>query len=240
MTGYLWDQGVSGDEAFVNVHLYTSAKLEFEAQGKTVTVEQESNWPWESDVTFQVSSPVKTVLRLRLPAWSKEEYTLTPAASDNDVSITKGYLILSPSYVAANPSFILKVHNLVPRFITPHPYTNQHTLTLARGPIIYCAEDTDNPWEMNHFKDIVIKRGSPVSEEVRVAEQTGETYVALRTKCWRRDMGEWENTGTGDGCAREAGEVRLVDEREIVLVPYYARANRGGRGHMRVGFVRGD
>ena len=71
-------------------------------------------------------------------------------------------------------------------------------------------------------------------------EQTGEMYVALKTTCWRRDMVKWADRKTGDGCAREAGEMRFVDERELILVPYYARANRGGRGHLRVGFVRGD
>ena len=233
--GYLWDYGASGDGVFVNVHLYTSAKVEFDVKGESVSVEQTSNWPWENEVAFKVASPVETTLRLRLPAWSKEKYALTPAASPNEISVGKGYLVLSPSYIARNPSFTLEIHNLAARYIAPHPYTNQHTLTLARGPIIYCAEDADNPWETNHFKDVVLKRDSAVREETGVAEVTGETYVALRTKCWTRKLGKMD-----EGCAGEAGEVVLGDERELVLVPYYVRANRGGRGHMRVGLLRGD
>lgn len=233
--GYLWDYGESGDGAFVNVHLYTSARVEFETKGGKVSVEQTSNWPWESDVAFKVSSPVKATLRLRLPAWSKGGYTLTPAPSSAEVSVTKGYLELSPSYVAANPVFTLNIHNLAPRYIAPHPYTNQHTLTLARGPIVYCAEDVDNPWETNHFKDVVIKSGTPVSEETRVAEATGEKYVVLKTMCWGKEVG-----GMEEGCAGEVGEERFGGERELVLVPYYIRANRGGKGHMRVGLVRGN
>ena len=31
----------------------------------------------------------------------------------------------------------------------------------------------------------------------------------------------------------------LVDEQSIVYVPYYFRANSGGKGHMRVGLVKG-
>ncbi|KAL2111628.1 hypothetical protein VUR80DRAFT_9701 [Thermomyces stellatus] len=233
--GYLWDYGESSDGAFVNVHLYTSAKMEFDTKEGRMLVEQTSDWPWESEVAFKVSSPVKTTMRLRLPAWSKGGYSLTPTPSSSETSVAQGYLELSPSYIAAHPSFTLKIHNLAPRYIAPHPHTNQHTLTLARGPIVYCAEDADNPWEQNHFKDIVLKRGSPVSEETREAEATGEKYVALKTKCWRREVGAME-----EGCAGEVGETNLVEEREIVLVPYYIRANRGGKGHMRVGFVRGD
>lgn len=232
--GYLWDHGEEGDGAFVNIHLYSSANVEFETKGGVVSVEQSSNWPWESNVAFKVSAPIKTTLRLRIPAWSKGGYTLTPAPSSGETNLTKGYLELSPSYVAANPSFTLEIHNLAPRYIAPHPYTNQHTLTLARGPIVYCAEDVDNPWETNHFKNVALKSGSPVQEETRVAKETGETYVVLRTTCWRRTIGE-----LGEGCAGEVGEQTFGGERELVLVPYYIRANRGGKGHMIVGFIRG-
>lgn len=37
------------------------------------------------------------------------------------------------------------------RILVSHPLTNQNTLTIARGPVVYCVEDFDNPWVQDHF-----------------------------------------------------------------------------------------
>ena len=81
----------------------------------------------------------------------------------------------------------------------------------------------------------MLKSSRAVAEEVQVAEEIGETHVVLKTKCWRREV-----RGMEEGCAGEVRETKFVDERDIVFVPYYIRANRGGKGHIRVGFFRGD
>ncbi|OAA76001.1 hypothetical protein LEL_05685 [Akanthomyces lecanii RCEF 1005] len=242
--GYLWDYGGSGNDAFVTVHLYTTAKVTFDLDGKSITLEQKSNWPWDGVISFRLEAPafVRTTIRLRLPAWCQGQYEITPAPSVEQVQIFKGYLTLDSAYGNANPSFKLQIKNFGPRYIAPHPYTNQNTLALARGPIIYCAEDADNAWEKNHFKDVVIRAGSAIEEERRTFDETGEEYLALRTTCSVRSMKNWNEKPVGE----EPGTSQLDDsigeigeQRDIVLVPYYFRANRGGRGHMRVGLLKG-
>ena len=253
--GYLWDYGSdSPSSAFINVHLYTTAKLTFTipsqpetAHSDTITLTQTSNYPWEGTISFSLSAPpfVSTTLRLRLPAWSKNQYTLSPAlspspsASPNTPSITSGgYLSLPPSYVASNPNFTLSLSGFTPRYLTPHPYTNQNTVTLARGPIIYCAEDVDNAWEENHFKDVVVSAGGEVKEERRVYERTGEEYVELEVGCWSRGVKVEGEVGEPGREVEELVERGVGGERMLVLVPYYFRANRPGKGQMRVGFQR--
>lgn len=236
--GYLWDYGSTKDTAFVNVHLYTTATLTFEVNGRPFTLEQTSNWPWEGKVAFRASVPDSTsaTIRLRLPLWSGDEYVLEPAPSSGDVSVTKGgYVTLSPAYLSSNPSFSITIGGFSPRYVAPHPHTNQRTLTLARGPVVYCAEDADNSWEANHFKDTALSRNSPVSEESRVDETTGEEYVALRTTSWQRLLPSLDGGRSGGEPGFEASEETFGQERELVLVPYYFRANRGGKGQMRVG-----
>lgn len=145
-------------------------------------------------------------------------------------------MVLPPSYVESNTTFSVEIHNFKPRFLAPHPYTNQRTLTLARGPIIYCVEDVDNAWEHNHFKDVAIMASADVHEEERVAEVTGERYIALRTTGWSRSQAKWDDRRPGSlpGIDEEK-ETALGTERSLVFIPYYFRANRGGRGHMKVG-----
>lgn len=239
--GYLWDFGGSEAEAFVNVHLYTTAKVDFEVDGKRVALEQKSGWPWDGNIAFQLSAPehLRTTIRLRLPGWSQAQYVLTPAPSSEQISISKGYLELDPTYTAANTSFTLQIQNFGPRYIAPHPYTNQNTLTLARGPIIYCAEDVDNTWENNHFKDVMVRTGSPIAEEKRIFEDTGEEYVALKSTCWVRSMNSWKEKQSGGEPGMTTQDDVLGEQRDIVFVPYYFRANRAGKGHMRVGLLKG-
>ncbi|KAI8690562.1 hypothetical protein LRP88_07830 [Fusarium phalaenopsidis] len=230
--GYLWDYGHEESNAFINVHLYTGAELTFDANGLPVTLQQRSNWPWEGKVDFQLSAPssLRVVIRLRLPAWSKRAYILTPSPQPGTVKVEKGYICLDPAYVSENPSFSLQVLGFEPRYLSPHPYTNQRTLTLARGPIVYCIEDADNPWETNHFKDIFLRTDSKVTEKMVTDEKTGEEYVSLQSKCWKQSISTHASLKVdGDSAA----------PRDLVFVPYYFRANRGGKGQMRVGLMNG-
>ncbi|KAJ4335809.1 hypothetical protein N0V95_008803 [Ascochyta clinopodiicola] len=168
--GYLWHFGGHEKGAYINVHLYTSAKVAFSAGGSSVQLEQSSNWPWDGTVAFALQNPdkVPTTIRLRIPAWADNQFTLNPPLSSSNTKpapIEKGYLALSQEYLASNPKFSLKISGFEARWVEPHPYTNQNTVFLARGPVIYCAEDAQNLWETDHFKNVVVKPGWPVTEE---------------------------------------------------------------------------
>jgi DUF1680 family protein len=65
--------------------------------------------------------------------------------------VEKNYLALPAEWLRLNPNFRLHIP-FKPRLLTPHPFTNQDTITIARGPIIYCLEDVDNDWVTDHFK----------------------------------------------------------------------------------------
>lgn len=261
--GYLWDHGVDAETAYINVHLYTSATLSFSTPTGTVSLQQRSDWPWDGAVSFTLTSTsesaVTVTLRLRIPAWANGEFTLSPplpassSATSKTPRLEKGYLTLPPSYTSAHPSFTLTISGFAPRWLAPHPYTSTTSVFLARGPLVYCAEDAQNPWETNHFRDVVVKPGrTAVVEEERMWEGNidgkaeKEKYIALKTRAWKRDMSRW---AVGGGGVREVDSrteedegdgLLLGEEREILYVPYYLRANSGGgNGHMRVGMQRG-
>jgi DUF1680 family protein len=70
--GYIWTHGfdAAGSNAFINVHQYTSATLSFAAGEETISLTQQSDWPWNGDVKFDVKSHVPVCIRLRIPAWA--------------------------------------------------------------------------------------------------------------------------------------------------------------------------
>lgn len=158
---------------------------------------------------------------------------LTPSCPS--AKIEKGYLNLPPSYTLEHAAFAIQIGGFSPRHVAPHPYTNQQTLAVARGPIIYCVEDQDNSWEANHFKNIAILAGSKITEEQRVFSQARESYIALHSVGWERRVIKptAESSGPDLGVEIETGK-----QMDLTFVPYYFRANREGRGQMRVGLLR--
>ncbi|KAI1372013.1 glycoside hydrolase family 127 protein [Hypoxylon crocopeplum] len=235
--GYLWDYGGNGKDAYVNVHLYTTAKVTFQVEDKQIILEQKSNWPWEGNILFLLQAPTSAnvILRLRIPSWARRKFTLTP--SYKPAKLEKGYLVLPPAYTSDNRAFSIQIDGFKPRFISPHPYTNQNTLTLARGPLIYCVEDVDNPWELDHFRNIGIKSDSEVTESDEEVDQMGERYIALRSVGLIRKVDDRPESESGVEPGSSTPQT-VVADKDLTFVPYYLRANRGGRGHMRVGLLR--
>ena len=239
--GYIWHSKESQGSLLINVHLYTNADLNLEFEGQKICLKQRTGWPWDGRIDFELlgAENLKTTLHLRIPGWAQERYTLSPAPQST--ALQGGYLVLEPAYVTMSPKFTLEISGFKPRFLSPHPYTNQHTLTLARGPIVYCVEDVDNSWEENHFKDVSIKTDSPITEVQCSLDEYSEKYVALASRCWKRAMTPWTSIPTGSAPgAIVTGEEPNDDamEHPLVFVPYYLRANRGGRGQMRVGLTK--
>lgn len=164
---------------------------------------------------------------------------MTP--SPPTTTLEKGYLILPADWVSTNPRFTLDI-DVSPRFIAPHPYTNQDTVALARGPIVYCVEDVDNTWVKDHFKSVQLDPASAsVQEKFVMDETTGDSYTALTISKGARIL----NAGrihaqpgleVDDLQNEEQSQDGVIDE--LKFVPYYFRANRGGTGQARVGLKR--
>lgn len=236
--GYVWHVQESDAEVAINIHLYTTANLSYTtASSETVSLQQISNWPWDGHVALQLSSQSRSVtIRLRLPSWCHGQFKMTPIPASDDFSIDKGYLTLHPSYTNVYERFSIAIGGFEPRYISPHPYTTQHTLGIARGPIVYCMEDADNPWQHNHFRDVALKKSEPIWEEAK-SMANGESYIGLRTKCWltKEDLSA---LAAGPIVDASIGGHRV--EKSAVLIPYFLRANRGDNGEMRVLLCRGE
>ena len=155
-------------------------------------------------------------------------------------SLQKGYLILPSTWLSSNPSFTLEIA-ITTRLVSPHPYTNQDTLTLVRGPIVYCAEDVDNPWVKDHFKTIQLDPHCKIEESTVTDKETNDTYVALKVSKGASLMDVNALRASPDVAVEELNKATGADAKiidELKFVPYYFRANRGGRGQMRVGLKR--
>lgn len=129
-----------------------------------------------------------------------------------------------------------------PRLLRPHPFTLQRIAVLARGPLIYCLEDIDHPWVVDHFKSLVmapnITQAKELSKYVVEVMKTdlplGETYIGITLKKGGILLPQEELAPSleAKGLGTLVGGSEVVD---LHFVPYWARANRGGKHQMRVG-----
>lgn len=150
-------------------------------------------------------------------------------------------MTIPAEYLAAHPDFTLTI-DLKPRLISPHPLTNQHTLTVARGPIVYCVEDVDNSWVTDHFRSTYLSPGCIKKHAVTEKEMVDpnvpeERYVGI-TITEAAYVVDCSNLNVNGSIEKEELDNSLAAARvidELKFVPYYYRANRGGRGMARVG-----
>lgn len=127
------------------------------------------------------------------------------------------------------------------RLLAPHPLTYSDTLTVTRGPIVYVAESIDNESLENfsrHFERIGLRESAQFREEKMSI--SGFEVVALR--CMKEDVAVLKAVGS-DVPYREVGRgnatMSWVPAPEgLLLVPWFARANRGGLGAVRTSFRR--
>ncbi|KAJ5160617.1 Six-hairpin glycosidase [Penicillium canariense] len=227
--GYLWSHSISHQSVVVNVHLYTSATLDLQVCDSTVKVTQKTDWPWNGDVEFEVDTEGPSVdleLRLRIPGWATS-WEMTPRP--NDPLIKDGYLFLSTEWLQNNSRFRLSCP-MKPRVVRPNPLTMQPVAYVTRGPIVYCVEDVDHPWEDHHFKRTIFDPNASLREELRTEPDCFVAIIAENGAAGELDTSSWE----GQIVAPSKNEA-VSNFRDLCFVPYYLRANRGGRGQMRVG-----
>ncbi|KAK3684591.1 hypothetical protein LTR37_020122 [Vermiconidia calcicola] len=232
--GYVWSHHDKPDESSseITVHLYVPSTLSFQVGSDTVELIQESEWPWgNGDIKFTLKTALPKVA-LRIPGWA-DSYKLSAECST--ASTKNGYLDIPPNWLSQNSTFTLSIP-LEPRLIAPHPFANQTTLSLARGPIVYCVEDADNPWVSDHFKAVQLDPRCKIEERSVYDDASGDSFVGLTVSDGASaiDLQKLQASPAVDAQASQ----HATPIKELQFVPYYFRANRGGKGQMRVGLRR--
>lgn len=149
--------------------------------------------------------------------------------------LDKGYLTLPSEWLEANPSFRLVIP-LRTRHVAPHPYTGQDIVALARGPIIYCIEDFDNPWVTDHFKSLVLDPTGLITVEESSDVDIGQSYVSMTAHNAASFLDLDTRFALHSPVGQNAMEGSAIER--LHFIPYCLRDNRGGKGHMRVGIRR--
>lgn len=154
------------DGATLVLNQYLSNRASIMVNGVPTQIHVQTEYPWEGLIRIHVEEPgACTGLRLRIPGWCAEW-----ELNGERLPTHRGYLHcpLPPDGV-----LVLKLHMPVREMKQDdRVLETRGRKAIARGPLIYCAEETDNPgWVPEYFPaDFPLPRGTP-----RVARHFGFT-----------------------------------------------------------------
>jgi len=151
----------AGDEIFVN--LYAASTASFNIRKRDIHIEQHTKYPWEGNIRVVVSidNPVDFTLKLRIPGWAQNKpvpgdlYSYLPENEipvrlfinhePADIDTVKGYVALTRTWKQGDE--VELVLPMAVRKVVPNIQITELTgkVAIERGPLVYCAEQADNP-----------------------------------------------------------------------------------------------
>jgi DUF1680 family protein len=137
----------SCEKDVVYIHLFAAGEAVLELPSGQVTLIQETEYPWEGEVTIRVHTkePVQFTLAIRIPGWCRDP-SLRVNGDEMDLAslLEKGYAKIKRKW-RNGEKIQLSLPMPVER-VRAHPEVRATAgkVALMRGPIVYCLEEVDN------------------------------------------------------------------------------------------------
>lgn len=237
--GYTWATKVDSAAKVINLDVYlllSASRTIPLPNGESATVEMSSEMPFNGKNDWKLNAPSGWKWNLRLPSPEYAENIVVSQQTTDD----HGFLALD----LEGESSVEMTFDLPIQLLSSHPLTGQDNLTVRRGPIVYVAESIDNESIEStypHFNSIGIKSTSIPSMKAEKITIEGLDLMGITIKgddVYAIQIGGEASFGLVSG-KQPARKWKKVGE-ELKLVPWFARANRGGKGHVRVPLLRVD
>ena len=158
MPGYIY--GVRNNDIYVNLFAANTATIAL--GGKNVTLQQETNYPWDGDIAIKVlQNKARTVnMMIRIPGWVQSRvvpsdlyaynddifstYEITVNGQHVDGVLENGYMVINRKWKKGD---IVRIHFDMPvRTVVASPRVadDRGRIAVERGQPVYCAECADN------------------------------------------------------------------------------------------------
>lgn len=211
------------DKNAVTVNLYIGGSVQTTVDGTTVTVSQETDYPWKDVVDLAVSTqkPVEMMLRPRIPGWCPDPM-IAVNGDPIDPPVTDGYAEVERIWENGD-ELTLKLPMPVTQ-VDAHPELTPAAgrVALERGPVVYCFEGVDNDVTL---ENVCLSVDADFSAEFD--EDLLGGVVALRGE------GTVTDADYSDGSLYRPRTDTAPDTTTMTAIPYYAWANRD-KSEMRV------
>jgi uncharacterized protein len=211
----------------VRVHQYMSGRFSAAAPGGGVTLEVDTDYPWDGRVRVLVADAPggRWALTVRMPQWAPDA-TVELNGERHDAGAANGWLGIQRNWLPGD-ELVLDLP-LTPRFTRADPRVDadRGLVAVERGPLVYCVESADQPGQ--RLDDIVIDPGSQPMIGEPVAGLGSITTLNLTAEKRRHESTSWWPY-TADGWSPGSPAGRGT----VTAIPYFAWGNREP-GAMRV------
>ena len=229
--GYFY--AASRDSVYVN--LYAQGRGKVTTAGTDLELVQTTGYPWKGEIRIDVKAPAPTefTLRLRIPGWAlnrpvpSDLYVYTESAEGSptlavngqamSLQMQAGYALVTRTWKSGDR---VDLHLPMPiRRVAANPAVEADAgrVAVERGPLVYCAEWTDNDGRVSN---LVLPDHAALTAAARPDFLNGVVVI----------------TGEAQAVVEKAGKV-MATPKAMTLIPYYAWANRGA-GEMAVWLAR--
>lgn len=227
LPGYVY--AVKDRQVYVN--LFLSNRAELKVNDKKVVLEQETSYPWKGDIRLKVLQGNQPFgMNVRIPGWvrgsvlpsdlyayadhQQPAYRVMVNGQEVEGELHNGYLTINRKW---KKNDVVEIHfDMLPRLVKANEKVaaDRGRVAVERGPVIYCAE-----WSDNDFNVHTLLMNRP--PELRVVEKPellyGLNQIVTDAQALSYD---------------KAGKLAVKDVK-LTLIPYYAWAHRG-EGDMEV------
>ena len=241
MPGYIY--GVRNNDLYVNLFAANTATI---ALGKkNVTIQQETNYPWDGDISIKVlQNKAKAFnMMIRIPGWVQNKAVPSDLYSYSDDifstyeimvngqpvngQLVNGYMVINRNWKKGD---VVRIHFDMPvRTVVANPRVtdDRGRVAVERGPLVYCAEWADNQGVNPHHLLLSRKPQFDLlpAYGIENKEADGKTFSVTAIKAQAQE-------------ASITPEGRLATKDvSVKLIPYYSWNHRGA-GRMDVWLAR--
>lgn len=241
MPGYIY--GVRDNNLYVNLFAANTATIK--VNGKDVTLEETTQYPWDGDISIKVlqNKAKQFNMLVRIPGWVQSKVVPSDLYAFNDdifstyeVSVNgqrvegeleNGYLVINRNWKKGD---VIRIHFDMPvRTVVANPRVSDDRgrIAVERGPLVYCAEWADNEGINPHH--LLLARQPKFEVEasygIQNTEGDGKTFNVTAITAQAQEAS-----------VTPEGKLTVKDVR-VKLIPYYAWNHRGA-GKMDVWLAR--
>ena len=228
LPGYAY--AVKDNDLFVN--LYTANTSTVNIGGKSVTLEEQTKYPWDGDISIKIAKTKAKQFRMmvRIPGWVRGDvvpsdlyayadgkqlgYKVSVNGEEVSGELENGYLAIDRKWKKGDE---VRIHfDMSPRLVKANRkvVADRGRLAVERGPLVYCAEWPDNKFNFFHF---VMNKNPQFVLANQPALIGGIKQLKLDGRVLSFDS---------------SGKLQATDAI-LTMIPYYAWAHRG-QGNMQV------
>ena len=226
--GYMY--AVKDSKLYVNLFAGNTATIQ--VGGKDVVLEQQTNYPWDGDITIKVGkTKAKTFdMLIRIPEWVDKQpvpsdlyrfsddvlgsYTIKVNGQPVNGQLEKGYLSISRQWKKGD---VVTIHFDMPvRTVKANVAVkdDRGRIAVERGPLVYCAEGADNTgFSIFNFLMPRQPRFTVADREIKGLRDVNFSVKAIQVE------GQAVDTDS-------KGEL-TTKSAILTMIPYYAWNHRG-------------